>query len=261
MSLHDNMTDLDNNTIKCINSVKYKLFKQIFIIFRTIETQNFLDSQEDFHDRGLPNLSTQSSWSVTLAPFAKEQLLDLSDTSAIDLLNFYVRNNDTSHSGRGYVSSPSEVKWVLVEAASLDPIRFTSRILHSINPTLYTEHIPAVIEGIANHLCFRSGQFTSGNEWKAVEPLPNEINLAKELLKLLERYSLDWLDGDASSKALSACCKLLIDDECVERLSLLLFWIYQIHLNENKQVTSSEDELLIASINSGASHFLLVLCI
>jgi Effector-associated domain 7 len=252
MSLHEDLLDPKEDIEKCINKVKYKFLKYIPIIYRTEETQDFINSQEKLYEYGLPPVSINLQGSITSPSFATQQLLSLSDRAAIELLNFYIDNPGNEYRDYGYyIGGRDEVRSVLREAASLDPVRFTSRILQSNEPKLYPAHIPTIVEGIGNHLRFRFGNSRSGTVWNPVEPLADGIALAQDLLKSIERYSLDRLGDDACRDALSGCCDLSIDDSnYVDRLSLQLFWLYQIRLHEDKQVISSSDSLLSTAINS-----------
>jgi Effector-associated domain 7/SEFIR domain len=251
MSLHENLVDRDDDLEKCMNTVKYRFFKRIPIIFRTDETQHFIDSQEKFHEYGEPSPSIWLSGGMISPPFTAQQLLSLSDKNIIELLNFYIDNPSNEHRYQNYIGGISEVRSVLREAASLDPVRFTSKILRSSNPILYTEYISAIVEGMGSHLRFRFGNLSSGNVWNPVEPLPDGINIAQNLLELIERYSLGRIGGDASREALSGCCDILVDDsEYVDRLSLQLFWLYKTYLHEDRHVVSSSDSLIATAINS-----------
>jgi hypothetical protein len=251
MSLHENLVDREDNLEKCISTVKYRFFKQIPIICRTEETQCFINSQEKFHEHGSPSPSIQSSGGIISPPFTAQQLLSLSDRTIIGLLNFYIDNPSNERRYQDYIGGLCEIRSVLREAASLDPVRFISRILRSSNPILYTEHISAIVEGMGSHLRFRFGNSSSGSVWNPLEPLPDGINIAQNLLELIERYSIDRLGDDASCTALSGCCDILVnDDECVDRLSLQLFWLYKTHLHEDKEVISSNRSIIDTAINS-----------
>jgi hypothetical protein len=251
MSLHEDLVDREDNLEQWINTIKYRFFKRIPIVFRTDKTQHFINSQENFHEHGEPSPSVGLSGGIISPPFTAQQLLSLSDRTIIELLNFYIDNPSNERRYQDYIGGLGEVRSVLREAASLDPVRFISRILQSSNPRSYTDHISAIVEGIGNHLRFRFGNLSSGTIWNPVEPLPDGINVAQNLLKLIERYSIYRIGDDASRTALSGCCNILAnDDECVDRLSLQLFWLYKAHLNEDKQVISSNDSLIATAINS-----------
>jgi hypothetical protein len=251
MSLYENLVDQDDDPEKWINTAKYRFFKRIPIIFRTDETQHFIDSQEKFHEYGEPSPSIGLSGGMISPPFTAQQLLSLSDKNIIKLLNFYIDSPSNERRYRNYIGGIGEVRSVLREAASLDPVRFTSKILRSSNPILHAEYVSAIAEGMGSHLRFRFGNLSSGNVWNPVEPLPDGINIAQNLLELIERYSISRIGGDASREALSGCCDILVDDsEYVDRLSLQLFWLYKTHLHEDRQVISSSDSLIATAINS-----------
>lgn len=69
------------------------------------------------------------------------------------------------------------------------------------------------------------------------------------LLNWLERYSIVWEDGRAVSKALKACCDILLDSESAERLSLLLFWAYSKYPDDG-QIRTNSNNLASIAINS-----------
>ena len=253
MSLHEDLANRDDDvgSIEWMNSTRYKFLKYIPIIYRTQEIQNFINSQEKLHKHGFPSISISLSGGIIASPFTTQQLLSLSDLGIINLLNFYIDNPSNERRYHDYIGGLCEIRSVVREAASLDPIRFISKIIRSSEPRLYPEHISTIVEGIGTHLRFRFGNLGSGTVWNPVEPLPDGIALAQDLLKLIERYSLDWLGDDACRNALSGCCDVSIDDrDYVDRLSLQLVWIYQTHLDEDKQVSSSIDSLLSTAINS-----------
>ncbi len=251
VSLYENLVDQDIDLEKYTNTVKYKFFKRIPIIFRTEKTQHFINSQEKFHGHGEPSPSIELSGGIISPPFTAQQLLSLSDRTIIKLLNFYIDNPSNERRYQDHIGGIDEVRSVLKEAASLDPVRFTSKILRSSNPILYTEYISAIVEGIGSHLRFRFGNLSSGNVWNPVEPLPDGISIAQNLLELIERHSIKRIGDDASREALSGCCNILVDNsEYVDRLSLQLFWLYKTHLHEDRQVFSSSDSLIATAINS-----------
>jgi hypothetical protein len=242
-SLFDNLDD----EIEFINSVKYKLLVKIPIIFRTEETQNFLDIQGKIHEYDFPAPKIQMSLSEVQPPSSTQNLLALSDRSIIRLLNFYIE--DQSHKEQNRMGWDRTLVPALREASCMDPNRFIQRVLYSKDPYLSIEYIPTLVEGIATHLRCRFGNL-SYSEYNPLKPLPNGINLAKDLLKILEQYSIFRIGGDASSEALLACCSVLIDNECADRLSLQLFWLYETHINEINQTYSNGDELIGKMINS-----------
>jgi hypothetical protein len=253
MSYREDLADRDDDlgSIEWMNSTRYKFLKYIPIVYRAEKTQNFIDSQEKFHEHGFPSASINSSGGIISPPFTTQQLLSLSDRGIIKLLNFYIDNPSNELRYHDYIGGLGEIRSVVREAASLDPVRFISKIIRSSEPKLYPEHISTIIEGIGTHLRFRFGNLGSGTVWKPVEPLPDGIALAQDLLQSIERYSLDWLGGDACRDALSGCCDVSIDDrDYVDRLSLQLMWLYQTNLDEDRHVSSSMDSLLSTAINS-----------
>ena len=240
-----------DDAIEWVKSIRYKFLKCIPIIYRSEEAQAFINDRERFYEYGLPPVSINSSCGIICSPFTVQQLLSLSDRGIIKLLNFYIDNPSNELRYHDYIGGLSEIRPILRDAASLDPVRFISRILRSNDPTIYKEHISIIVEGVGSHLRYRFGNLHSGTVWTPVEPLPDGIALAKDLLKLVERYSLNWLGDDACRNALSGCCDVSIDDsDYVDRLSLQLFWLYQAHLHEDRQIISSSDSLVATAINS-----------
>jgi hypothetical protein len=234
-------TDQDND-VDSLPSWAYREVYNFLIwipsIFRTPETQAFIDDWQDHfgYIQASPDTHIQDC-SVT-PPLYPQDLLKLSDNALFRLLHYYVD---------GF----SEVKSVLREACSLEPRRFLDLFICFIEENLHQNYVHAVVEGIANHLRYRFGNVrpAEADKWEPVTPLPEGKTLAVALLNWLERYPIIWEDGRTVSQALRACCDVLDDSESAERLTLLLFWLRAKEPN-GRHITSNEKNLLSVAINS-----------
>jgi hypothetical protein len=143
----------------------------------------------------------------------------------------------------------SDVKSVLRDACSLNPARFIVLFTLFVQENLHKDYVCAVVEGVAFHLRYRFGNVRPAQQWEPLEPLPEGETLAATLLNWLERYLIIWEDGSTVSRALEACCDVLIDFESGERLSLLLFWLYTKY-SEDKRIKGNSTNIAFTAINS-----------
>jgi hypothetical protein len=247
-------TDQDND-VDSLPSWAYREVYNFFIwvpsIFRTPETQAFIDAWQDRfgYIQPLPDIHIQDI-SVT-PPLSSQDLLKLSDSTLFSLLGYYEECPCQEPFNRNMLRGFSEVKSAISDACSLHPTRFFALLTRFIEENLHPEYVQAVIEGIANHLRYRFGNVrpAEADKWEPVTPLPEGKTLAVALLNWLERYPIIWEDGRTVSQALRACCDVLDDPESAERLTLLLFWLHAKEPN-SKHITSNEKNLVSVAINS-----------
>ncbi len=184
-----------------------------------------------------------------MPPLSPQDLLKLSDKGLLQLLHYYETPQNRDIFNRDMVGGFSDIKSVLRDACSLNPARFVVLCTLFIEKNLHKDYVCAVVEGVAFHLRYRFGNLRPAQPWEPIEPLPEGETLAATLLNCLERYLIIWEDGSAVSKALEACCDILIDFESAERLSLLLFWLYTKY-SSDKQLRINNKDIDFAALNS-----------
>lgn len=227
----------------------YNLCISIPAIFRNEDIQEFIDIHQDYfgYTESKPKIR---SWSgFVIAPLSPQHLLNLSNEGIFKLLRYYQERRDRIDTD--IVGGFSEVKSVLREACSLYPERFVVLFSQFVEEHFYKDYGDAVVQGVTLHLRYRFGNVKSPKQWKPVDPLPKGEKLAATLLNWLERYSIIWEDGNTVRDALEACCQVLIDNKSVERLSLLLFWLYKKYPSDRETRKDSQDiNIDSAALNS-----------
>lgn len=231
----------------------YNLLIWLPSIFRSPESQNFINTWQDRFGHSQPKPEIYSWGGIVMPPLSKENLLKLSEKSLLRLLHYYEQYPNRESFDRDMIGGFRDVVYVLREACSLHPVHFLDLFSGFIEASLHEDYIYAVVEGTANHLRYRFGNLrpSSGEAWIPIEPLPDGKTLAATLLNLLERYSIIWTDGRTVSQALEACCDILNDSESADRLTLLLFWIYsKTPDEEHVSISNNERDLVFRALNS-----------
>lgn len=233
-------------------------------IFRTDETQSFIETWEYYFGYTQPRIKKSPSAVTVMPPLSPEDLLQLSDGAILDLLNYYQQNPKVNTFDEMMIGGLREVLSVLREACSLHPQRFLNLFSLFIKENLHQDFLISIIEGVASHLKYRFGNLRSTTEWKPIEPLPEGKTIAAQLLNLLERYSMIWSDRNAIGEALQACSHVLDDLESAERITLLLFWLRARDISLGTiPVVNSKDNLYGKAINSArgkAAEASMILC-
>lgn len=243
----------------------YDLLIWIPPIFRTPEAQFHINDWQDEFGCSQPSPDISVWGGVVMPPLSVEALIKLSDESLFRLLRYYEQCPNRNPFDRDMIGGFREVVGVVREASSLHPERFL-KVFSFIATNLDQDYLHAVVEGIANHLRYRFGSLSpsSGDTWKPVDPLLDEIALATTLIKLLEQYSVIWKNGKTVSHALQACCDVLDDSKSADRLTLLLFWVHsRVPDDEHVSISDSERELVSRAINSSrgvAAESAMTLC-
>ncbi|MBD1864233.1 MULTISPECIES: ATP-binding protein [Trichocoleus] len=240
----------------------YNLFSWIPSIFRTSTTQAFIDTWENHLGYSHPSPTIKSSGGLVMPPFSSQDLLRLSDQALLRLLHYYEQYPSREPFDRDLVGGFSEIRGVVSEACSLEPMRFLGLFPWFIEKNLCQQYIHALIEGISFHLRYRFSKLRPSKPWEPIEPLPEGSMLASALLCLLERYSIIWEDLKVVSSALEACCVVLEDSISAERLTLLLFWL-RAKLPSDRQTSNNSRNLHSTAINSPcgiAAESAMILC-
>jgi len=227
----------------------YDLCISIPSIFQSENIQKFIDTWQNHFGYTRPEPKIYSWGGCVMPPLSPQDLLKLSDKGLFYLLRYYETHQNRDSFDRDMVGGFSDVKSVLRDACSLNPARFVVLFTLFIEENLHNDYVCAVVEGVAFHLRYRFGNVRPAQQWEPLEPLPEGETLAATLLNWLERYLIIWEDGSTVSRALEACCDVLIDFESGERLSLLLFWFYTKY-SEDKRIRENSKDIAFTAINS-----------
>lgn len=227
----------------------YNYFLWIPCIFRTTETQAFINTWQDSFGYSSPKRDIHTWGGCVMPPLSPQDLLKLSNQGFFQLLNYYKIHQNRDNLDEDMIGGFSEVKGVLRDACSLEPMRFINLFSRFIEENLHQDYICALVEGITSHLRYRFGNVRPPQQWEPIKPLEEGETLACTLLNWLERYLIIWEDSRTVREALEACCDVLNDSESVERLSLLLFWLYNKY-PEDRQIRENSGDLVSTAINS-----------
>lgn len=245
---------------------RYNYLLWIPLVYRTQESQLFVEYYEQDFGRFLPEPSV-NSWGGTVGyPLTLAQMQGFSDKALIDYCKHYEGYNDGfgSHPGDRLRGDQGMVQRRLSEATAYDPERYLKLIPLFIASGLDTGYSQNIVHGVADHIRYRFGNVRSSSgqfEWK--QPEVDGEWLAEQLLNLLE--SADWLWTDTRQFNLfvipEACCDVLTNKKHIGRLVFLLFQLLfelrreQVNLNPKK---SSDDisnrDLRFHAINSDWGH-------
>lgn len=237
----------------------FEVYRDIFDLclsipsyFRIKNFQEFIDNGEKYFGYTRPEPNIYSLGGLVMPPLSPQDLLKLSDRGIFQLLRYYQTHRSRNRFDFDIVDRLggfSEVKSVLCDACSLNPGRFVVLFTRFIEENLHKDYVYNIVEGVALHLRYRFGNLRPAQQWEPIEPLPEQETLAATLLNWLERYWIIWENGRIVSKALEACCEVLIDSESAERLSLLLFWLYAKYSSDRK-ITANNQDIASAALNS-----------
>ena len=249
LSLYADQTSNGNGLSVWAYREVYNLLTWIPCIFRTLETQSFIDSWQEQFGYGLPSPDIHARGGMVMPPLSPQDLLKLSDNGLFHLLHYYQECSRPDILDRDLVGGFSAVENILREACFLNPTRFVVLFTCFIKENLHQAYVHAVIEGIANHLRYRFGGLSPGYVWEPVTPLPEGEMLAATLLKLVERYPVIWENGRTVRQAIKACCDVLYDSESADRLTLLIFWLRS-RDSDDRQIADHERDLGSIAMNS-----------
>ena len=183
-------------------------------IFRTPQTQAFIDTWMDRFGSALPTPHIHSWGGFVGPPLSSQDMLDLSDSALFRLLHHYNDSIGTERTASGgLVGGRDLIRRVLGEASSRHPDRFLALFARIIDEDLHQDYVHAIINGVSNHLRYRFGNLRPSGDWIPIEPVPDGDVLAAALLNLIERYPIIWESGWAIAHALEACCEILDDPE------------------------------------------------
>jgi hypothetical protein len=245
-------------------SICYKYLIWIPVIFRTQETQSFIETWEDGMGYTQPFIEEYARGGIVMPPLSPEELLQLSDKTLVSLFIYYQQNPHVNTFDEMMIGGLDQVLGVLYQASSLHPQKFLDLFSLFVKENLFQDYLKSIVRGVASHLQYRFGNSRSMTEWKPIKPLPDGKAIAVQLLNLIERYNKIWSDRDVIGEALQACSYVLDDLESAERITLLLFWLKARDITLGTMpVVNSKDNLYGKAINSArgkAAEASMILC-
>lgn len=221
----------------------YQLLIWIPSIFRTVETQVFIEQWQGQFGPELPGPDIRSWGGTVVSPISTENMLGLTDHGLLKLLIHYQEFDSWERrqalemtGGREQVSS------VFRDCCSNNPERFLA-LTNMLVAEGLDYFLPAVLGGIATHLNYRFGYLQKQQGWQPVEPLPDGESLSICLIELIERYPFIQNDGYAVADALKACSHVLEDSGWLDRLVFLMFpLVWHPNPEEQKQYIFNNDK-------------------
>ncbi|MFK5950094.1 MAG: hypothetical protein QM500_15125 [Methylococcales bacterium] len=197
------------------------------------------------------------------SPVSADKMIKLEVNSLVRLLKHYNdyhqwdnRNVEILIGGRESIESS------LSSATSLVPKQFIPLIPLIKQGGLTDKYIFSIVDGVSTHLSARFGN-CQHQGWHEVNPLPDGIALALELLSLAELYyELDEREY-STVRAIQACCYVLSDKLSLDRICLQLL---RLSKSDNPSIEQDDDasSLVGSGINSTrgiAAECVVMLCI
>ncbi|MDD5391757.1 MAG: ATP-binding protein [Thiothrix sp.] len=244
---------------------RYNYLLWIPVIYRTEESQSFINQFENSFGRFLPEPDIRSRGGTVSYPLTLEQMLSFTDIALISYCKHYEGYDDGfgHHPGDHLRGDQGMVQRRLSEAAAYDPPRYLKLIPIFFSSELDAGYAQNIVHGVADHLRYRYGNLTpAGGEFKRVQPEVNGEPLAEKLLLLMEK---NWLWTDTNQFNLfmipEACCEVLRQQEQTEKLVFILFQFLfdlrhqKIRKNFEEPLTEkSERDVRFRAINSDWGH-------
>jgi hypothetical protein len=201
---------------------RYEYLLKIPCIFRTEQTQTFLDYWSPTFGT-YPPVPRLHSWGGFVgSPVSVDQMLELSDNSIIRLLMHYNDSYDRDETIAGrLIGGRSNIEMVLSRSASRNPIRFLALFPSIKSAELVPGYFQSILRGISDHLKYRFGNLSPDKNWIPIEPLPDGIELAKTLLQLLESEYALLVDETTLIWSIEPCCHILTDETSVKHIVIL----------------------------------------
>lgn len=187
----------------------YDYFSWIPVIYRLPEVQDFIEKWDSEFEHLPQHSEIHSTGGIVSSPVSVKQMLALSPDSLIRLFKYY--NKKMKDEWDLLIGVKDEVVSTFRECCTIEPIRFFSVIEKTISLKVDSAYTIALLGGVTWHLRYSTGSSRPSKEWKPVEPLPDNNNLALLILDWLEKYEELWKDGRAVAESLKACCEVLSD--------------------------------------------------
>ncbi|CAA6810026.1 MAG: Unknown protein [uncultured Thiotrichaceae bacterium] len=207
---------------------RYHYFSWIPVIYRTFESQSFVDRFESHFGRFLPEPDIRR-WGGTVGyPLLLEQMLGFSDAALLTYCRHYEGYDNTfdRHPGDHLRGGISMVQRRLSEAAANDPERYLKLVPLFIASELDVGYAQSIVRGVADHIRYRFGNVrpASGN-FECIKPEPDGELIAEQLLLLIEKEEWLWTDTRQFNlfSILEACCDVLHLPEHTKRLVFVFF--------------------------------------
>lgn len=178
-------------------------------------------------------------------PFTTEQLLGLSDSLIIRLLNHYSGPGDHEDFCFSLTGGTGQVLDQLRNAASLDPSRLLKLLPRIAKELPDARFFEQVLTGLAYHIESRNGRMTQP-KW-APFSVPDLTDLARSLLQCLQHLPAQQ-NSRAVAEVLLACAGTLLGPNDVE---LLTTWLCDVLKRDDADEGIEEtDGLITTAINS-----------
>lgn len=235
--------DYEDGSSDWRNKNIYQLLIWIPSIFRSKETQKFIEFWQRQFGPELPEPDIRSRGGIVCSPISTDNMMGLTDHGLLKLLQHY-KNFDSweRRQAPGLTGGREEVSSVFRDCCSIDPRRFLA--LTSVLVAEGLEYfLPAVLGGIATHLKYRFGYLQKQQGWQPIEPMPDGESLSICLIELIERYQFVMKDDYAIADALDACSHVLEGSGWVDRLVFLMFpFVWHPNPEEQKQYIFNNDK-------------------
>jgi hypothetical protein len=243
--------DKDYSNKQWVQQKKYDYLVWVPVIFRLSEAQHLVNQLSPSIGSLLPmpQVYCRAIDTGAIVPF--KELIDLSNASLYRVLSYYdalssSANGNSEHDIYRTVRRWGAIERVLSETAAYDPLRYFALLPEFERKGLSASYAVSILQGIANHMCYRFGRLQppNGKEWKHIEPPPDGFLLTEILINTAERFDPVWQDGYAISRILQACSEVVEDAASAERLVFLLF-----RLRNHPDPEENREEGFFDSIN------------
>ena len=201
----------------------YDLLQPIPIIYRTRETQQFLDRWECSFGREprQPRIVAQAGW--VKAPVTVEHMLRLSPVALQRLLEHYDKVSvRLEWPDGGLAGGREELCGQLTLAASRMPLAYLGFAEQWWRDGLHEEYIVAAISGASDHLHYRFGNLSPPKGWTPGTPAPDGECIVSKILSILERYLSLWGNETAVARMLEGCAHAVTTFDNANRLTWLI---------------------------------------
>jgi len=216
--------------------------------FHEPATRDFLNKWESAIGvfRSTPKI--RSGGGAVHPPVSAKQLLCLSPTSLVQLLDFFQGLQSSLNSEGDMVGGQEMLQRALVDASSLDPARFIEHLSFFRASNVDAGYIQSICRGVAQHTRYRFGNLNQDEDWNPIRPLPSLEFLAQNLLRMVETYAELWEDEHAVKRAINAASETAEYLEYADRLIIPIFQVLSSQY-ESPRTIDSEQSAQSAALN------------
>lgn len=216
--------------------------------FREPATQDFLNKWESAIGRFRLEPEIRSGGGAVHPPVSAKQLLCLSPTSLVQLLDFFQGLQASLNSEGDMVGGQEMLQRALAGASSLDPARFIEYLPFFRASNVDAGYIQSISRGVAKHTRHRFGNLNQDEDWNPTRPLPSLGFLAQNLLGMVETYAELWEDEHTLKRVVKAASETVEYREQVNRLIIPIFQILSSQF-ESPRTIDSEQSAQSAALN------------